>query len=90
VNSSQFPDMGSGTSGIAPSQLALVGAGTFSQYLVRVQGGNTVGAGSSFIATVQAADQYGHPVTNYTGPATVTATSTRPAAPAASNHRVDQ
>jgi uncharacterized repeat protein (TIGR03803 family) len=46
----------------------------FSQYLVTAQGSSTVEAGNSFLVTVQATDQYGNPVSSYTGPATVTAT----------------
>jgi len=63
-----------------------VSPGQFSKYLVAVQGSSTVQAGSSFLVTVQAADQYGNPVTSYSGPATVTAPLARPVA-AASQQR---
>jgi len=78
VSSSQFPDTGPGTSGISPSQLALlpnaVTPGPFSKYVVEVQGGHKVVAGNSFLVTVQAADQYGNAVTSYSGPSSVNAT----------------
>jgi Putative Ig domain/GxGYxYP putative glycoside hydrolase C-terminal domain len=50
---------------IAPSQL--------SQYQVTVSG-SSVPAGKGFLVAVQAEDQNGNPLTNYNGPATVTAT----------------
>jgi hypothetical protein len=36
---------------------------------------NPVQAGKDFLVSVQAVDQYGNPITNYTGPTTVTATA---------------
>ena len=51
---------------IAPSQ--------FSQYQVAVVGSSPVPAGRGFLVAVQAEDQYGNPLTSYSGPATVTAT----------------
>jgi uncharacterized repeat protein (TIGR03803 family) len=51
-----------------------------SQYLVTVQGSGTVQAGSLFAVSVQAADQYGDPIHNYTGPAGVTASVSPPSA----------
>ena len=54
------------------SNAVTVTPGPFSQYVVGLPGGSTVTAGSSFIFTVQAADQYGNPVTSYSGPSSVT------------------
>jgi hypothetical protein len=45
-----------------------VGAGPLNQYVV--QAASTVQAGSSFQVTVQASDQYGNLITNYSGPPT--------------------
>jgi hypothetical protein len=49
-------------------------APTFSEYLVTAQVASSgVTAGNSFLVTVQAADQFGHPITSgYSGPAGVT------------------
>jgi hypothetical protein len=41
---------------------------TFSQYVVAVLSSSTVPAGSNVLVTVQAADQFGNPITNYSGP----------------------
>jgi N-acetylneuraminic acid mutarotase len=46
------------------------------KFQVNVLGGNTVTAGSSFLVTAQAVDQFGNPVSNYNGPSSVTITST--------------
>ncbi len=46
--------------------------GAFSKYVVTIVGSTTVVAGSSFQFTVQATDSFGNPVSNYTGPTTVT------------------
>jgi Putative Ig domain len=51
----------------------VVDAGPFSEYLVTVAGSNSVQAGRSFLLAVQAADAFDNPVTNYSGPATITA-----------------
>ena len=49
-----------------------VNAGPATEYLVSVPGSSTIQAGSSFLVVVQAADQYGNPVTaGYSGPPTV-------------------
>ena len=40
----------------------------FSKYVVNIQGGNTITAGNPFLVTVQAADQFGNPVSSYIGP----------------------
>jgi uncharacterized repeat protein (TIGR03803 family) len=45
----------------------------FSQYLLTPVGSSSVQAGSGVLIALQAADQYGDPITNYSGPATVTA-----------------
>jgi hypothetical protein len=63
-----FPGL---TSGMAP---VTVSAGPFTQYLVAVQGPSTIQAGIAALTTVQGADQFGNPVFNYSGPASVTAT----------------
>jgi Putative Ig domain/Bacterial Ig-like domain (group 3) len=49
-----------------------VTTGNFAGYTVAVQGSSTVTAGTPFIVTVQAADAFGNPITNYSGPSTVT------------------
>jgi len=72
-----FTGLTSGTASIA------ITPGTFSQYLVAVQDSSTVQAGGGFLIAVQAADAFGNPITSYSGPATVTA-STSPTS-AASN-----
>jgi hypothetical protein len=51
-----------------------IAPGPLAQYFVSVPAGPQVTAGKAFLMTVQAADQFGNPITNYTGPATVTAT----------------
>jgi uncharacterized repeat protein (TIGR03803 family) len=56
------------------SYLITISPAPFSQYLVTAQGSSTVEAGNSFLVTVQATDQYGNPVSSYSGPATVTVT----------------
>jgi N-acetylneuraminic acid mutarotase len=48
----------------------------FSKYVVDLPGGNTIVAGTFFAFTVQATDQFGNPVTNYSGPTSITATTT--------------
>src|SRR5207244_1711776 len=49
---------------------------TFSKFTVNLLGGNSLVAGNSLLFSVQAADQFGNPVTTYTGPGSVTITST--------------
>jgi uncharacterized repeat protein (TIGR03803 family) len=57
---------------VARTYSLTVNAGPASEYLVSVPGSSTVQAGSNFLVVVQAADQYGNPVTSgYSGPATV-------------------
>ena len=51
-----------------------VDPGPFSKYVVAVQGGNTVTAGSPFLFSVQAVDTYGNPLSSYNGPGSVTTT----------------
>ena len=51
-----------------------IGVGPFSKYVVNISGPSTVQAGTGFLATVQAADAVGEPITNYSGPATVSVT----------------
>jgi N-acetylneuraminic acid mutarotase len=46
------------------------------RFVVNVSGGNTLQAGVPFVFTAQAIDQFGKPVTSYTGPISVTATTT--------------
>jgi hypothetical protein len=58
----------------ATTAAVTVRAGSFSKYTVNVQGGSTFSAGTPFLVTVQAADQYGNAVTSYSGPSSVTAT----------------
>jgi streptogramin lyase len=53
-----------------------VSAGAFTKYLVTVAGLGTIPAGNSALATVQAADAFGNPVFNYSGPSSVTASVT--------------
>jgi hypothetical protein len=61
-------------SGLTPGMASVaVSPGPFSQYLVAVQGSSRTTAGMPVLATVQAADQFGNPVFNYTGPSSVTA-----------------
>jgi uncharacterized repeat protein (TIGR03803 family) len=60
-----------------------VAPGPLSQYLVTVVGSSAIRAGSGFLVTVQAQDAYGNRITDYSGPATVTATL-RPASLASS------
>jgi len=55
----------SGTASIA------VSPGAFNKYLVSIVGSSTVVAGTGFLVTVQATDQYGNPVASYSGPSTV-------------------
>jgi hypothetical protein len=51
-----------------------IAPGPLAQYFVSVPAGPAVTAGKAFLMAVQAADQFGNLITNYTGPATVTAT----------------
>ena len=60
-----------------------VNPGAFAQYLVTRAGSAPVQAGSGFLVTVQAADQYGNPVSSYSGPASVT-TGIAPSSPGSS------
>jgi hypothetical protein len=46
------------------------------RFVVNVPGGNALQAGVPFVFTVQAIDQFGKPVTSYTGPTRITATTT--------------
>jgi uncharacterized repeat protein (TIGR03803 family) len=62
-----------GGSSTAPYTLT-VNPGPFSQYVVAAVGSSTIQAGSSFLVTVQTADQYGNPVPNDGGSTSVTAT----------------
>jgi Putative Ig domain len=60
------------TSGMAS---IVVGYGAFSKYTVTtLVGAPTATAGNSFLVAVQAADQFGNPVTSYSGPSMATAT----------------
>jgi hypothetical protein len=49
-----------------------------SKMVVSLPAGNTVAAGSPFLVTAQAADQFGNPVTTYAGPTSVTAAASPP------------
>jgi uncharacterized repeat protein (TIGR03803 family) len=51
-----------------------VNPGSLFAYLVTVQGSSPFQAGTGFLVAVQAVDQYGNPITSYSGPATATAT----------------
>jgi autotransporter-associated beta strand protein len=51
-----------------------VSPGALGQFFVAPQGTSPFHAGTGFLVSVQAADQYGNVITNYSGPATVTAT----------------
>jgi Putative Ig domain/Cohesin domain len=64
--------------GVSTSQnySLVIAPGAFAQYQIAVAGPSTVPAGGGFLVTVQAADAYGNPITNYNGPSTVTATLT--------------
>jgi beta-glucanase (GH16 family) len=63
-----FPGLSAGTGTLT------INAGAFSQFLVTVPNSSAIQAGSNFLLSVQAADQYGNPITQYSGPAGVTAT----------------
>jgi hypothetical protein len=52
--------------------------GPFSKFLVSVPGASTLTAGSPFLVTVQAADQFGNPVTSYSGPTAVIVAASPP------------
>ncbi len=54
--------------------LFALGGLPFSKFVVNVLGSTSATAGSSFLVTVQAADQLGYPITAYSGPSTFTAT----------------
>ncbi len=58
----------------ATSSPITVDPGPFSKYVVAVQGGNTVTAGTPFFFSVQATDTYNNPVSTYNGPGSVTTT----------------
>ena len=45
-----------------------IGDGVLRQFLVTVQGPGAVQAGNGFLVIAQAADQFGMPITSYTGP----------------------
>jgi hypothetical protein len=62
----------------ATSSAITVTAGAFSKFLVSVPGGNAFAAGNPFLVTVQAGDQFGNPVTNYSGPTSVTVAASPP------------
>jgi hypothetical protein len=49
-----------------------VTAGPFSKFVVTSPTGNTLTAGTPFLVTIQATDAGGNPITNYTGPTSVT------------------
>jgi N-acetylneuraminic acid mutarotase len=55
-----------------------VNAGPFSQFVVSAPAGATIPAGSPFLVTAQAADSFGNPVTNYSGPTSVTVSASPP------------
>jgi hypothetical protein len=71
--------LGTITRGTATGTIT-VNAGTFSKFVVRLPGGNTLVAGKPFLLTAQAADSFGNPITSYSGPASVTV-SASPADP---------
>jgi hypothetical protein len=48
------------------------------KFLVSIPNGNTIVAGNPFLVTVQAVDASGNPVANYTGPTSVTFSSSPP------------
>ncbi len=54
----------------------VINPGPFSKYVDNSLQGNTIVAGSGFIMTMQASDQYGNPVNSYSGPTSVMATTT--------------
>jgi fibronectin-binding autotransporter adhesin len=59
---------------LTPGSAAVtVNPAALNKYLVNVTGPSTIQAGTGFLVTVQAADQYNNPIVNYTGPASVTA-----------------
>jgi hypothetical protein len=49
-----------------------VASGPFSKFVVTASAGNALTAGAPFVVTVQATDAGGNPITNYTGPTSVT------------------
>jgi hypothetical protein len=63
---------------IATTNPITVSAGPFSKFLVSIPGGNTLVAGNPFLVSVQAADQFGNPVTSYSGPTSVAAAASPP------------
>ncbi len=53
-----------------------VNTAPLSKFVVSTVGGNSFSAGTAFIVTVQAADAFGNPVSNYAGPTTIPITLT--------------
>ena len=51
-----------------------VTTGTLNQFIISTVGGNTVTAGKAFIVIAQAADPFGNPLSDFTGPVTFTTT----------------
>jgi len=51
-----------------------ISAGPFAEFNVAITGPSTVQGGNSFLVTAQAADAFGNPIYNYSGPSSVTAT----------------
>jgi hypothetical protein len=75
VSSSQFPDMGTGDSGIAPSALALVPPlNTTSQLVISNLTPTSVTAGNTVSFKVTAEDSMGHVVPSYAGTVQLTST----------------
>jgi hypothetical protein len=77
ITASYSGDVNDATSSASLTQTEV---GPFAKYSVTVLGSSTITAGTNFLATVQATDAAGDPVYSYTGPSTVTATSS-PSAP---------
>jgi ELWxxDGT repeat protein len=63
---------------IATTNPITVSAGPFSRFLVGIPGGNALVAGNPFLVSVQAADQFGNPVTSYSGATSVTVAASPP------------
>ena len=53
-----------------------VATGPLGEFIVSVIGNTTIPAGTGFLVSIQAADASGNPITNYSGPAAVTVSTT--------------
>ena len=65
------------------NSVTVAGPGLFSKFVDSILGGNTFAAGTAFQLTVQATDAFGNAVSRYSGPGSVT-TTTSPGDPKSS------